>query len=385
MSASTSCRDRAAALLQAVSQCEIPVPEEVRSFGEDCPDEFFRSVVEPLADSFQADAAAAYEQLMRAWIPAAPAVCSVIPSRVDVVYVLSRVTLGADIKIVSPILDAMKQRFPSARIVLVANRKSAELFEVDARVEHLLADYPRSGPIAARIGFAHELSTRMTSGNAIVVDPDSRMSQLGLIPIGDPEHYFHFSSRTAGVENSNLSDLMSDWLRSTFGVTGNAYIATKNVPMERYRRCAAVNLGVGENESKRIGGDFETNLLSAIGAQYETVFVDRGAGGEEARRVTAAVNESAIADRVRYWEGGFAGFASIIARSDLYVGYDSGGQHAAAAAGVPLICIFAGAASERFRHRWSAAGQAKTTQIVADGRAPVEVLGAVKEALRLDY
>ncbi len=46
------------------------------------------------------------------------------PERVETVYVLSRVTLGADIKITSVILDAMKQRFPGAAIVLVANRKS---------------------------------------------------------------------------------------------------------------------------------------------------------------------------------------------------------------------------------------------------------------------
>jgi ADP-heptose:LPS heptosyltransferase len=34
------------------------------------------------------------------------------------------------------------------------------------------------------------------------------------------------------------------------------------------------------------------------------------------------------------------------------VGYDSAGQHAAAAAGVPLICIFAGFPTLRMFHRW---------------------------------
>ncbi len=302
---------------------------------------------------------------MRAWIPDPPYNrVPVIPALVDVVYVLSRVTLGADIKIVSPILDAMKRRFPDARIVFVANGKSAELFEDNPRIENLRADYPRSGPVAARVDFAQELKSRLSGANLIVIDADSRMSQLGLIPLCEWKHYFHFSSRTVGVEESNLSDLVNDWLQSTFGVTGTAYIAPKKVTIQRQGRCAAVNLGVGENESKRIGGDFETNLLNAIGSKYETVFVDRGAGGEEASRVTAAVDNSAIAGRVRYWEGGFAGFASIIAQSDLYVGYDSGGQHAAAAAGVPLICIFAGAASERFRQAMAGAGRlmAKSSQ-----------------------
>jgi ADP-heptose:LPS heptosyltransferase len=36
----------------------------------------------------------------------------------------------------------------------------------------------------------------------------------------------------------------------------------------------------------------------------------------------------------------------------LYVGYDSAGQHVAAAAGVPLISIFTGYPCERMLARW---------------------------------
>ncbi len=38
--------------MQRFLRGDFPSLDEVRSFGEDCPDEFFRSVVEPLADSF---------------------------------------------------------------------------------------------------------------------------------------------------------------------------------------------------------------------------------------------------------------------------------------------------------------------------------------------
>ncbi len=68
--------------------------------------------------------------------------------------------------------------------------------------------------------------------------------------------------------------------------------------------------------------------------------------------------------------GSFAGFASIISQCDFYTGYDSAGQHAAAAAGVPLISIFAGAPSERFRQRWSPAGQGRIEVIDADSLTP---------------
>ena len=333
-------------------------------------------MVEPLADSFDPGQAAAYERLMRAWIPAAPVVTPEIPARVDTVYVLSRVTLGADIKIVSPILATMKQRFPGARIVFVANRKSAELFAADPRIEYLNADYPRSGPVSARLEFARELRTKLRGENSIVVDPDSRMTQLGLIPVCDSDRYFHFPSRTAGGDSSrNLTWLAAQWLQQTFGASADAYIAPVN---GESASGIAVSLGVGDNESKRIGGDFESRLLALLGERHKTIWVDRGVGGEEARRVTAAVEASGAAGRVRFWEGSFAGFASIVSQCNLYVGYDSAGQHAAAATRVPLISIFAGAPSERFRQRWAAARSGSTVCIAADARYPDAALAAVR-------
>lgn len=365
------CKERAAALLAAARRGVLPAADEIRDLGENCPREFFRDVIEPLGDSFDPAQAAVYERIMRAWIPARAVATPSIPARVDTVYVLSRVTLGADIKIVSPILDAMKRRFPGARIVFVANRKSAELFEADSRITHWEADYPRTGPVSARIAFAEQLAARLDDG--IVIDPDSRITQLGLLPIAPPERTFHFSSRSVGGETDNLSDMVRDWLRETFGVEGVAYIAPTHEAVEGGRPLAAVSLGVGENESKRVGGDFESRLIAELGKRFATVWVDRGAGGEEAARVTAAAG---AAECVRFWEGSFAGFASIISQSDLYVGYDSAGQHAAAAAGVPAVTVFAGAVSERFRHRWGASGNGSTTQIHADNMPAEEILKA---------
>jgi ADP-heptose:LPS heptosyltransferase len=364
LSASTSCSERALAALELIRGGGMPSFEELRALGEDCPGEFFRIVVEALSDSFDPAQATAYERLMSAWIPVALRVRPMIPERVDVVYVLSRVTLGSDIKITSMILDAMKRRFPGARVVFVGGRKSAELFAADERIEHLEANYPRSGPVSARLAFAGELREKLAGENRIVVDPDSRFTQLGLIPVCEPEHYFHFPSRTAGGDSDqNLSDLTQQWLEAAFGQTGTAFIAPMPVGIAAERPMVAVSLGVGENDSKRVGGDFETRLIRSLGERYKTVWVDRGAGGEEARRVTAAVEASGMADHVRFWEGSFAGFASIISQSDFYVGYDSAGQHAADATGVRGITVFAGAASDRFRRRWSVGGNGLTLPV----------------------
>jgi hypothetical protein len=383
LSASISCKEA----LAAIRRGERLPAALVRSLGEEQPGEFFRVIVESLADSFDPAQAAAYDELMRAWIPPTPQIQPVIPDFVETVYVLSRVTLGADIKITSIILDAMKRRFRDATLVLVANRKSIDLFAADSRIWHLEAEYPRTGPVSRRIEFAHELRGRLLGANRIVLDPDSRTTQLGLIPVCEPHNYFHFPSRTANSDG-NLSGLTQRWLDETFGESGQAYLAPERVSMDGDSPRAAISLGVGENESKRIGGDFEAQSIRALGEKYRTLWIDRGVGGEEARRVTVAAEASGCSDRIRFWEGSFAGFASIISQCDLYAGYDSAGQHAAAAAGVPLISIFAGAPSERFRQRWSPTGpgriQVLDTDSLTNVGRPILAAAAFQAALLLE-
>jgi ADP-heptose:LPS heptosyltransferase len=358
-------------VLEAVRRGEKPPTEELRKLGEETPTEFFRDLIEPLCDSFLPADAEAYESIMRAWIKPLPPVLPIVPDHVETAYVLSRVTLGADVKVASLFLDAAKKRFVDARVVFVGGRKSAELFANDSRVEHLEVDYPRSAPVSERIRFAHELSKQLTSPRSIVIDPDSRITQLGLIPVGAREHYFHFPSRT--TPGGNLVEIAQAWAEAHFGVLGQPYIAPKFVEVEGESPWVAVSLGVGGNMSKRIDGTFEADLIARLASHYRTVWLDRGAGGEEAERVTAA----AAGHDVRFWEGSFAGFASVIAQSDLYVGYDSAGQHAAAAVKTPVISIFAGSPSERFRERWAPGGYGPCTVIDADTTAQDQILARI--------
>ena len=147
-----------------------------------------------------------------------------------------------------------------------------------------------------------------------------------------------------------------------------------------------VSLGTGGNPAKGIGDPFEAELLACL-AQYQgeavdTIWIDKGAGGEEASRVDRAIALSGVPrDRVRLWEGSFAGFASIIARSKLYVGYDSAGQHAAAACGIPLVTIFVGHPSERMFARWRPTGTGPIEIVKVDHPDPRSVLAQVKKSL----
>jgi ADP-heptose:LPS heptosyltransferase len=90
-----------------------------------------------------------------------------------------------------------------------------------------------------------------------------------------------------------------------------------------------------------------------------------------------------LAVQPTFWEGSFAGFAGIIAGSRLYVGYDSAGQHVAAACGVPLITIFTGFPAPRMFERWRPVGDhCRVIRVDRSDRGAAETLALVKRALQ---
>jgi len=290
------------------------------------------------------------------------------------VFVLSRVTLGAEVAVTSVILDAVKRRLPRARIVLVGPRKCWELFGADPRIEHLPVSY--DGALRDRIA----VSPRLADPDSIVVDPDSRITQLGLLPVCPEENYYLFESRTYGGDGAeSLGALARRWAAATFEIEdARSYIAPAETP-DYPTGGIAVSFGVGGNAAKRIADPFESRLLAALAERGLPLVVDAGAGGEEATRVERAIEASGA--RVEVWRGSFAGYASIIARSRLYVGYDSAGQHVAAACGVPLVAVFAGAPCRRFEERWRPYGRGPVEVIPAETDDPEAVLARAMEAV----
>jgi ADP-heptose:LPS heptosyltransferase len=137
----------------------------------------------------------------------------------------------------------------------------------------------------------------------------------------------------------------------------------------------AVSLGVGENPAKRLPDPFESDLIQILSA-HAPVTIDRGASPEESARVEGAAQGTSAT----LFEGSFASFARIIARSRLYIGYDSAGQHAAAAFGTPLISIFAGFPVPRMFDRWRPVSPAAKV-IRVDRPDPAAVLAEVRSLL----
>ncbi len=340
---------------------------------------FLSIVVERLGDLFEPRLCGVYDELLSEAIGiVAPELTSRLrpagppgkpPDSGDRVYVLSRVTLGADVAVTSVLIDAAKKRYPNAEILFVGPKKNFELFEADPRIRHCAAPYPRSSSLRDRLEASAAL--RLTDG--IVIDPDSRLTQLGLLRVCDDKAYFFFPSRSYGGEGSGrLPDLASCWAKEVFGVDdARPYVAP--LPLVGKPAEITVSLGVGENEGKRIQGDFERELLCELAATGASILVDKGASAEERERV-----EAALPPGVRTHDGAFAAFAAEIARSKLFVGYDSAGGHVASACGVPVISIAKGFASVRMAARWRPLGT------VIDGEQP-GVIEQVRRAITCTF
>jgi ADP-heptose:LPS heptosyltransferase len=294
------------------------------------------------------------------------------------VLVLSRVTLGADVAVTSVLLAAAKQAFPNAEIVFAGPRKNFELFAGDARLSHAAVEY-RRGSLPQRLAVWDPLRALAAAPDCLVLDPDSRLTQLGLLPVCPEDRCHLFESRGyGGASDLNLPALAAQWSEKTLGVSNAVpYVAVGQASGLSAAPYIAVSLGVGENPAKRIPDPFEEQLLALLSARAP-LWIDKGAGGEEAARVERAAARSGA--RAAFWEGSFAGFAQVIAGSSLYVGYDSAGQHVAAACGVPLISIFAGFPAPRMFYRWRPSGP-RATVIRVDQPDPVEILAKVAHAL----
>ena len=325
---------------------------------------FLSGVVEPLGDAFRARLSPVYASLFTRVVGRVapelrprlrPAPSNPLPDKADRVYLLSRVTLGADVAVTSVLMDAAKRKYPNAHIVFVGPRKNYELFAKDSRVEHFPAPYARSGALRDRLA----ASTSLWIEDGLVIDPDSRLTQLGLIRVCEDEQYCFFDSRAFGGDGlDRLPDLAARWAGDT---RARPYVAPADVDGNFD---ITVSLGVGENLSKRLDDAFELGLMQTLAATGARILVDLGGSPEERARV-----ERVLQPGMQAHDGSFAAFAAHVAKSKMFVGYDSAAGHVASACGVHLVSIAAGFANKRMAARWRPLG----TVIDGSVEAPLSV------------
>jgi hypothetical protein len=256
------------------------------------------------------------------------------------------------------------------------------MFAADPQVVPIAVTYGRGSMLRDRLLAAAELQVAVDERSSIVIDPDSRLTQLGLIPICDDSRYFFFESRAfGGGLEMTLSELIAEWLTRIFDIEApQPFVA----PSQQQRIAdITVSWGVGENANKRIDDEFELAVLAKLLTLERPILLDRGAGGEEAERVNLLVDRLGFPINLHLHDGSYASFASHILQSSLYVGYDSAGQHVAAVGGVPLISVFTGYACERMLARWRP--NTRDARVVAvdksnEGTALERTFRAIEEA-----
>lgn len=365
------------------------------------------------------------------------------------IIVLSRVTLGADVAITSVMIERMKRLFPHAEITLVGGRKAVELFGGDARLSFKEISYHRAGATLERmlswievLGCVRAITDGLRPGHYLILDTDSRLTQLGLLPLSCaaessnnqdeqskdakkwPENdYLFFPSREYGSHTSrSLGELTSAWLNDVFGPEEMIYprvclarndLEAASEVVRRIRGQArpvvSINFGVGENQLKRVGDEFETRLVNSLIQDGAAIILDKGAGEDEMRRANDIISNATGATRegrairvveinkdnlealtegdeinadLAVWSGRIGFLAALVGKSDLYIGYDSAGQHIAAALGVPSIDVFAGFSSLRMLDRWRPTGKAEARVVAVHKQTAVDAQAILSDVLR---
>lgn len=317
------------------------------------------------------------------------------------VYILSRVTIGADVAIVSVLVQRMRDLFGDAEIVILGGEKLRELFACgDVRIQ--VIDYPRRSGIFERfeswygvVETVYEESGAPGAGEMLVIDPDSRISQLGVLPVAEPGSYLFLNTRRneASGELRSMAEVVNQWVDSTFGKSEFRYprvwvgkearecgrVLARKMREGGGRGITSMSLGVGGNRRKRLGAEFERRLvLELLSDPKAGIILDQGSGGKEhlaCRKLLRTLEERGHSTqevcfgqwadvtretRVVAVKSSIGEMAAMIGESDDYVGYDSACQHIAAALGVPCVTVFAGTNNPRFIRRWSAYGDTVT-------------------------
>lgn len=327
---------------------------------------------------------------------AAPSMARLGP--IQKVLLLSRVTVGADVAISSIVIQRLLESLPTAEIVILGRKGIREIYGGNSRVRLQEIPYSRRGGLLERLAVWHEVLHAIQReladcalAHTVLLDPDSRLSQLGVLPLIAPDRYFFLDTRSDVTSGGAMSmaEITNAWLDRLLGETRFSYprlwlprhyankakVFCAHLRAAGARQIVSINFGVGGNRRKRVGHELERDLLLTLLAEPGTVILlDKGFGEEEVAAAEALLAEiqaaghattqstfAALAAPRLGWgiigiENSIGQIGALIAESDEFIGYDSACQHIAAAAGTPCLTIFAGSNNMRFVRRWSAQG-----------------------------
>ncbi|MCK6489704.1 MAG: hypothetical protein L6R48_15530 [Planctomycetes bacterium] len=325
------------------------------------------------------------------------------PKPVRRALVLSRVTIGADVLLTSVALQRLHQAHPGAELVLLGDGKLQALLGGLPKVRVRPLSYARRGPLRERLaswlGVAAAVAEEAPD---LVLAPDSRLDQLGILPVCEAGRYLLWeNTRPEGEAPSSLAGQLDRWLARRLALPAapaclprvaldpataavGARLATEFGPAP----LAAVKLDHGGNPAKALPRAAEIEILATLRARGWRVLLDRGFGAEElansdallaacgwqavdlddsgkglGRPLDQLAAGSLAQTPVLRFHGSIGGWAAALAGCRLAVSYDSVGHHLAAALGVPLVTAFTGHADPAFAVAWQPRGPAAVTVV----------------------
>ncbi len=319
------------------------------------------------------------------------------------IAVLSRVTLGADILLTSVLLQRLHEAWPEAELVVLGDAKLAGLIGGLPRVRIEPVAYARRGGLSERVRTWLPLLAGLRRLEPdLVVAPDSRLDQLGLLPTTHAEEAYLLWETLEPEDGppTGLADLLDAWCRRRLPCT----VAQARLPRLAFDAATAADharlvaaLGPGRVAVKLDHGGNPAKALPVAGARHvlehlrrsgRHILLDRGFGAEELAASDALLGdlgwaavdlddsgrglgrpvadlipgELASAPVVRF-HGSIAGWAAALAACELAFSYDSVGHHLAAASEVPLVTAFTGHTHPVFPLAWRPRGRGPVTVV----------------------
>jgi hypothetical protein len=119
--------------------------------------------------------------------------------------------------------------FPHTEIVIIGSNKLTGILGGNARIRIRPLAYARRGGLFERFsswfGTLDILAEEMPPGSenqTLLIDPDSRISQLGLLPLTNHDNYLLFNSRRcdSSLQSKCMAELANQWMDTVFGTQG---------------------------------------------------------------------------------------------------------------------------------------------------------------------
>ena len=321
------------------------------------------------------------------------------------VIILSRVTIGADIAITSIVVRKLMEVCTDAEFIIIGNAKLNELFGANRRIKIANLAYSKKEILIDKLmkwidvlDIIEKESRGCKKEDIIVIDPDSRLSQLGILPCIEDNYYWNsrrilpsngspsFTADTNRWINCMIEDDTilepTVWLKPQYKTEANERVGY--LRQSGASKVIVVNFGVGGDTDKQVDVHFEQKVLSHIlSIGNVAVLLDKGVSKEEASRADHLANQlggrelppiqNALSSDPFPGPGLYTVTTSIgqisglIAAADGYIGYDSACQHIAAAVNTNCITIFVTKKSVRFVNRWSCYGTNFRYTVYVDG------------------